>query len=164
MRGLGADRVIDYTKEDFTQGPERYDLMVSIAGSRSWSECVRLLEPKATLVAVGTSSAHSLGGILGHAAHMRLRSIGASQRLVIFLARIRQADLLVLRQLLQSGKVTPVIDRRYPLSQGAEDWLTSGPARARQDRSQPLIALWSGGSASWAGIARRMRGAGGAMT
>ena len=133
LRALGADRVIDYTREDFTQGPERYDLMVDIAGSRSWSECTRVLDAKATLVAVGTSSAHTLGGILGHAAHLRLRSIGASQRLVIFLARIRQADLLALQLLLESGKVTPVIDRRYPLSHAAEAlaYLQGGHARGK---------------------------------
>lgn len=133
VRRLGVGRVIDYTKEDFTQGLEHYDLMVDIAGSRSWSECARVLEPQATLVAVGTSSAHTLGGILCHAAHMRLRSIGASQRLVIFLARIRQADLLLLQQLLQSGKLTPVIDRRYPLNQAAKAlaYLRAGHARGK---------------------------------
>jgi NADPH:quinone reductase-like Zn-dependent oxidoreductase len=133
VRSLGAGRVIDYTKEDFTEGSERYDLMVDIAGSHSWPECARVLESEATLVAVGTSSAHTLGKVLGHAAHLRLRSIGASRRLVIFLARIRQADLLVLQRLLESGKLTPVIDRRYPLSQaaGALAYLQAGHARGK---------------------------------
>lgn len=107
--------------------------MVDIAGSRSWSECARVLDPNATLVAVGTSSVHTLGAILGHAAHLRLRSIGASQRLVIFLARIRRADLLALQLLLESGKVTPVIDRRYPLSHAAEAlaYIPGGHARGK---------------------------------
>jgi NADPH:quinone reductase-like Zn-dependent oxidoreductase len=118
-RSLGADTVVDYTREDFTRGRQRYDLMLDIAGNRSWSECRRVLEPGATLVAVG-GSAHTVFGAWGtlrHFAWVRLASIFSSQRAVLFIASVSRADLLVLRDLLETGRIRTVIDRRYPLEE-----------------------------------------------
>src|SRR4029077_9714329 len=66
VRGIGADTVIDYTKQDFTRGGQRYDLMLDIAGTRSWSECRRVLGPKASLVVVGGPSSNRLLGPMSH--------------------------------------------------------------------------------------------------
>ncbi len=117
---LGADRVIDYTQEDFTRSDQRYDLMLDIAGSRSWSECRRVLNPRATLVMVGAPKATRLLGPLGHIVKVRLAALRSSQRVVFFVAKFNKADMVVLRELLENGKVTPVIDRRYELSEVAD--------------------------------------------
>jgi NADPH:quinone reductase-like Zn-dependent oxidoreductase len=115
VRSLGADHVVDYTREDFTRGGRRYDLLLDVAGSRSWRECRRVLERKATLVVVGGPETSRWLGPLGHIGGMLLASRGASQRVVFFVAKFDRQDLLVLSELLEAGTVTPVIDRQYPL-------------------------------------------------
>jgi len=120
VRSLGADHVVDYTREDFTRSDRRYDLMLDIAGSRSWSECRRVLDPHATLVMVGAPKATRLLGPLGHIVKVRLASLRSSQKVVFFVAKFNKADMVVLRDLLEAGNVTPVIDRRYELSEIAE--------------------------------------------
>ena len=116
-RSIGADRVIDYTQEDFTRSGERYDLMLDVVGNRSWSECRRVLNPHATLVMVGGPKTNPLIGPLGHVVKVRLASLRSNQKVVFFLAKTNKADLAVLRDLLEAGKVTPVIDERYELNQ-----------------------------------------------
>ena len=118
-RSIGADRVIDYAQEDFTRGGQRYDLMIDIAGNRPWSECKRVLEPEGTLVAVGGSAHTVFGGgqTLRHFAGVRLASVGGSRKVIVFIAKLNTEDLLVLQELMAAGKVTPVIDRRYELSE-----------------------------------------------
>jgi NADPH:quinone reductase-like Zn-dependent oxidoreductase len=113
VRSIGADRVIDYTHEDFTRSGQRYDVMLDIAGNRAWSECRRVLNPKATFVAVGTRT-------LGHLVTVRLASVGGSRKVVLFIAKMNKADLVVLQDLLEAGRVTPVIDRQYELSEVPE--------------------------------------------
>jgi NADPH:quinone reductase-like Zn-dependent oxidoreductase len=120
VRSLGADHVIDYTREDFTRSERRYDLMLDIAGSRSWSECRRVLDPLATLVMVGAPKATRLLGPLGHIVKVRLAALRSSQKVVFFIAKFNKADMVVLRELLENGKVTPVIDSRYELSEIAD--------------------------------------------
>ena len=119
-RSLGADHVIDYTHEDFTRSDRRYDLMLDIAGSRSWSACRRVLNPQATLVIVGAPKGNPLLGPLGHIVKVRLAAVRSSRKVVFFVAKLNQADMVVLRELLEAGKVTPVIDRRYELSEIAD--------------------------------------------
>jgi len=119
-RSIGADHVVDYTREDFTRSDERYDLMLDVAGSRSWSECKRVLTPQATLVIVGGPKTNRLLGPLGHLVKVRLAAVGSSQKVVFFIARFNKPDMAVLRELLESGKVTSVIDRRYELSEIAD--------------------------------------------
>jgi NADPH:quinone reductase-like Zn-dependent oxidoreductase len=117
VRSLGAEHVIDYTKEDFTRGDRRYDLMLDVAGSRSWSACRRVLNPQATLVIVGAPKGNRLLGPLSHIVKVRLAALRSSRKVVFFIAKFNKADMVVLRELLEEGKVTPVIDRRYELSE-----------------------------------------------
>ena len=121
VASIGADRVIDYTREDFTRAGRRYDVLVDIAGNRPLPETRRVLAPKGVLVAVGGPNRGRWIGPLGRSGRMALVSPAVSQRMVFFfLAHQNKADLAVLRELLETGKVTPVIDRTYPLSETAE--------------------------------------------
>ena len=133
VRSLGADHVVDYTREDFTRSGRRYDLLLDMAGSRSWSDCRRVLARDATLVLVGGPKTSPWFGPLGHVAGVRLASLRASQKVVFFVANFDRADLLVLQELLEAGKVTPVIDRRYDLNElpAALTYLGEGHARAK---------------------------------
>jgi len=132
-RSLGADRVIDYTREDFTRSDERYDLLLDVAGSRSWSTCKRVLAPQATVVVVGGPKKNRLLGPLGHVVKFRLAAVGSSRKVVFFIAKLNKPDMEVLRELLESGKVTPVIDRRYDLGEIADAlrYMGGGHAKAK---------------------------------
>jgi NADPH:quinone reductase-like Zn-dependent oxidoreductase len=131
VRSLGADHVIDYTREDFTRSDRRYDLMLDIAGSRSWSECRRVLNPQATLVMVGAPKGNRLIGPLSHIVKVRLAALRSSQNVVFFVANLNKADMAVLRDLLEAGKVTPVIDGRYDLSQTVDALRYMGEGHAQ---------------------------------
>jgi NADPH:quinone reductase-like Zn-dependent oxidoreductase len=133
VRSLGADRVIDYTHEDFTHGEERYDLILDVAGSRPWSELKRVLDAGGTVVVVGGPSTNRWLGPVSHLVKIRLAAIGGSRTAVNFVASINQEDLVVLQELLEAGKVTPVIDRTYPLSEAAEAmrYLEEGHVRGK---------------------------------
>ena len=130
-RSLGADHVIDYTREDFTRSDEHYDLMLDVAGSRSWSECKRVLHPEATVVLVGGPKSNRLLGPIGHVAAMRLGSVRGSRKVVFFVATFNKPDMQTLRELLASGKMTPAIDRRYALSEIADAFHYLGEGHAR---------------------------------
>ena len=114
-RSLGADRVVDYVQEDFTRGGERYDLMIDIAGTRSWRGCTRVLASSATVVVVGGPRANRFLGPLGHAVGMKLGSLFGGRKAVFFVARFNRPDMQTLRELLESGKVRPAISDRFPL-------------------------------------------------
>jgi NADPH:quinone reductase-like Zn-dependent oxidoreductase len=133
VRSLGADHVVDYTREDFTRSGRRYDLLLDVAGSRSWSDCKRVLGRDATLVLVGGPKTSPWFGPLGHVAGVRLASLRASQKVVFFIAKFNREDFLVLRELLEAGKVTPVIDRQHALAElpAALRYLGEGHARAK---------------------------------
>jgi NADPH:quinone reductase-like Zn-dependent oxidoreductase len=130
-RSIGADSVIDYTREDFTRGEVRYDLIVDIAGSRSWSEYRRVLKPKATVVVIGGPSSDNWLGPLRHVIRMRLGSMRGGQKVAFFVASLRKADLELLRELLESGKVKPVIDKRYALGEAVEAFRYLGEGHAK---------------------------------
>ena len=134
-RALGADRVIDYTREDFTRSGERYDLFLDVAGSRSWSECRRLLNPDSTFVVVGARRRGKgrLIGPLGHVVKIKVASLRADQKVVFFIAKLTAEDLLVMNELVEAGKVTPVVERRYPLSETAAalNYLGEGHAQGK---------------------------------
>jgi len=130
-RSIGADHVVDYTREDFTRSEQRYDLMFDNAGSRSWSECKRVLNPQATVVLVGGQMGNRLLGPLGHVIRMRLAATLSSRKAVFFIAKFNSADMEVLRELLEAEKVTPVIDRRYELSEAADAFRYVGEGHAR---------------------------------
>jgi NADPH:quinone reductase-like Zn-dependent oxidoreductase len=133
VRSLGADHVIYYTREDFTRNKQKYDLIFQLAGTHSPSECRRALTAKGTLV---LSSGESNGRWLGPVARIiraQVLSPFVSQKMVSFTVRPNKEDLQSLKQLIESGKLTPVIDRTYPLSETAEAlrYLESGRARGK---------------------------------
>jgi NADPH:quinone reductase-like Zn-dependent oxidoreductase len=128
---LGADRVIDYRQEDFTRRSERHDVMLDIAGSRSLSEMRHVLTPKATIVLVGGRMTYRGLGPIPHLARTILAGIGRSQKLAFFVAKINADDLALLAQLLESGDVRSVIDRKYELSQIVEALTYFGEGHAR---------------------------------
>jgi len=116
VRSIGADRVIDYTVDDFTQGGRRYDLILQLAGTRSPSECRRALTVRGTLVL--SSGDGRMSGI-GRTLAATVSSPFVSQRLVAWLARMNGADLEALAGFVEAGQVTPVIDRTYALGETA---------------------------------------------
>ena len=130
---IGADRVIDYTRADYTSSGLRYDLLIDIAGNRTLAECRRVLTPAGVMVGVGGPDKGRWIGPAARAVQMLALSPLVSQRLVVFLAQQRRDDLGVLRDLIEAGKVAPVIDRTYPLSEVAKAiaYLETGHARGK---------------------------------
>jgi len=118
-RLLGADHVIDYTKADFTRNGQRYDLLFDVVGSRWWFEYKRVLTPNATVVIVGGPRTPLIGP-LSHVIQMHLFSLGSSRKVAFFVAKFKREDLLALKDLLETGKVKPFVERTYPLTQVAE--------------------------------------------
>jgi NADPH:quinone reductase-like Zn-dependent oxidoreductase len=133
VASIGADHVIDYTRKDFTDGKGQYDLLLDIAGSRSLSETRQVLVPDGVLVMVGGPDRGHWVGPLSRTAKMAVLSPVVSQRMVFFLAQQNKADLTVLRELIDVRKITPVIDRTYPLGQAADAirYLEQGHARGK---------------------------------
>jgi NADPH:quinone reductase-like Zn-dependent oxidoreductase len=132
-RSLGADEVIDYTKQDFTRSGQRYDLILDVASSGSLSSRTRVLEPNGTLVGVGSADDAGTASIVAGLLETAVRSRLGSQKMPFFLAKNSKEDLLVLTELIEAGKVRPVIDRTYPLSETAEAirYVEAGHARAK---------------------------------
>src|SRR5690348_7246835 len=121
VRSLGAANVIDYTEEDFTKGSERFDLIVDVASSHSFASCRRVLEPTGTYVTTGAAAVqHRRAGSLrafGHFFVTRMMAIGGNQKVVsLFIASLNRDDMAFLGELLESGKLVPVIDRCYDLA------------------------------------------------
>jgi NADPH:quinone reductase-like Zn-dependent oxidoreductase len=115
VRSLGADHVIDYTQQDFTRTGERYDLILEMAGNRSLADLRRALTPKGTLVLVGGSGGKWFMGT-GRTLRAVVVSLFVRQRLRSFFSKPKRTDLVVLKELIEAGKVTPVIDRTFPLN------------------------------------------------
>jgi NADPH:quinone reductase-like Zn-dependent oxidoreductase len=132
VRTLGADDVVDYTKEDFARRGDRYDAILDVAANRSLSDLRRALAPNGILVLVG---ADKRGGtaIFTRIASAFVRSRILKQRIVFFVAKPTLEDLVVLKELMEAGKVRPAIDRTYPLSEGVEAvrYVGTGQARAK---------------------------------
>jgi NADPH:quinone reductase-like Zn-dependent oxidoreductase len=120
VRSLGADHVVDYTREDFTRSGEQFDLLFDNAGSRSWRECSRVLKPHATVVLVGGQMGSRLFGPVGHMIKMRVAGMFSGRKAGFLMAKFNKDDMEVLRVLLEDGKLKPVIDRRYELSEAAD--------------------------------------------
>jgi NADPH:quinone reductase-like Zn-dependent oxidoreductase len=116
VRSIGADDVIDYTREDFTDGTRHWDLIVDTAGRRPLSELRRALTAKGTLVIVGgDGGGRWTGGFFRGVLRAPIVSLFVSQRLRGLATKIGQQDLVALSELVEAGTVTPVIDRTYPL-------------------------------------------------
>jgi NADPH:quinone reductase-like Zn-dependent oxidoreductase len=122
VRSIGADHVIDYTREDFTRNGERYDVVFDLVGNRSLTELRRALTPEGTLVLSGggVSSGGSLIGPVGLMIRGQVLSRFVRHRLLVLAAKPSKENLAALRELAESGKVAPVIDRTYPLSETPE--------------------------------------------
>ncbi|HEV8714517.1 MAG TPA: NAD(P)-dependent alcohol dehydrogenase, partial [Candidatus Binatia bacterium] len=119
VRSIGADHVVDYTQEDFTKRGQRYHLIFDCVGNHSLSACRRVLTPKGIYIAVG-GPAGSVIGLLAHWIAALVLSRFVSQKFVSFIARSSKEDLTIMRELMAAGKVTPVVDRRYRLSEVPE--------------------------------------------
>jgi len=136
VRSLGADHVIDYTKEDFSKGDQRYDVILDNVANHSLSECRGVLNPNGKYVLIGGGGVNEsrwLGPGLTHAFKAMFLSKFVSQQMGMMLAELNQNDLTFLADLMQSGKVTPVIDKRYKLSElpQAIEYLEQGHARGK---------------------------------
>ena len=130
VRSIGADQVIDYTQEDFTQNEQRYDLILAVNGYHPISDYKRALNPSGIYVAAGGSMAQVfqallLGPLISMRGNKKMGSMGV--------AKINKKDLVFMNELLETGKVVPVIDRRYPLSEVAEAlrYLEEGHAQGK---------------------------------
>ena len=130
-RQLGADRVFDYTSEDFTRSGARYDVLFDNAGNRSWRSMRRVLAPTATVVLVGGPRRRRLFGPLGHIVRIKLAAKLGRRTASFFIAKPNRADLAALRELLESGQVRPVVEQRYELAQIAEAMRGMGEGHAR---------------------------------
>jgi NADPH:quinone reductase-like Zn-dependent oxidoreductase len=132
-RSLGADRVVDYTKEDFTKLGVQHDLMLDIAGSRSFLDCRKVLTPEATVVLIGGRMTYRGLGPLPHLGATILKSRFRSQTVTFFVAKVTTEDLTYLAGLLEAGTLKSVIDRRYELSEApvALAYLGEGHAKAK---------------------------------
>jgi NADPH:quinone reductase-like Zn-dependent oxidoreductase len=120
MRSIGADHIIDYTREDFTQNGVHYDLIVDSSGTQSLRQYRRALAPTGIYVLAGnTDKGHWLGPLTGFGV-MIIESKFVSQKLATVMAHLTGADLVVLAELVHEGKIKPVIDRRYSLDQVAD--------------------------------------------
>jgi NADPH:quinone reductase-like Zn-dependent oxidoreductase len=116
-RSLGADHVIDYTREDFTRDGALYDVLLDVSGTNSWSQYRRVMNPHATLVMVGAPGGNRFVGPLAHIARVKLAAWRGSQKAVFFVAKLNRPDMEFLRELLESGKVKPVVEKRYELAE-----------------------------------------------
>jgi NADPH:quinone reductase-like Zn-dependent oxidoreductase len=130
-RSLGADHVIDYTKEDFTRNGKRYDLLLDVAGSRAWSECKRVLKPKANFVIEGAPKGNRVIGPLGLIIKTRLASLGASQKVIFLIASFRRDDFPLLKDMFERGQVKPVVEQTYPFEKISDAMRHLGTGHAK---------------------------------
>jgi NADPH:quinone reductase-like Zn-dependent oxidoreductase len=127
-RALGADRVIDRTREDFTRGDERYDVIADVAGGHSWRAIRRALKPDGRLIIVGAHGSHRQ---LLHIAAVWLASRFSQRSVKFFVANFNKPDLQALADLLESGELKPAIDRTYQLSEAQDALRTFGEGHVR---------------------------------
>lgn len=135
VRSLGADRVIDYTKEDFTKGDQKYDVILDNVANHSLSEFRRILTPNGKYVMIGGGGANEQGvfGVMLRPLKAMVLSKFVDQQMGMMLADSNQKDLSLLAEMVESGKMKPVIDRRYKLSEVPEAirYLEEGHARGK---------------------------------
>jgi NADPH:quinone reductase-like Zn-dependent oxidoreductase len=133
VRSIGADEVIDYTKQDFTETDKRYHQVFDCVWTHSLKASGRILEPGGTYVIVGGPVSKGMFRFLFRVAKASLASKFGSKKFLLFMANANNADLIVTRDLLASGKLKPIIDRRYPLEEtpDAMRYLEEGHARGK---------------------------------
>lgn len=132
VRSIGADHVVDYTQQDFTQGEQRYDLIFDNVENRSLSDCRRVLAPQGTLILNSGTGAQGMA-LLVRLVKPLLLSPFVSQNLCRYLSTPNHADLVVLKELVEAGQVTPMIDRTFPLEETADaiGYIETGHARGK---------------------------------
>ena len=133
VRSIGADRVIDYTREDCAQSERRYDLILDVGGNSSLARLRRVLAPEGTLIIVGGEGGGRWLGGTDRQLRATILSRFVDQKLGTFVARQNRKDLILLKKLVESGKLAPVIDRTYPLAEAPEAirYLAEGHARGK---------------------------------
>jgi NADPH:quinone reductase-like Zn-dependent oxidoreductase len=134
VRSIGADHVIDYTQEDFTKGGPHYDLIFDLVANHSLSACRRVLSPRGIYIGAGiVGLGGSMSGLLARLFKRLVLSWFVSQKLITFMAKLSKEDLAIMGELMEAGKVTPVIDRCYRLSEVPEAirYLEQGHARGK---------------------------------
>jgi NADPH:quinone reductase-like Zn-dependent oxidoreductase len=133
VRSIGADHIVDYTREDYLDGSKKYDLILDIGGNNRLSRLRRALTSKGTLVIVGGENGGSLTGGFGRQIRALLVSMFVSQRLTMLASKERYTDLEALSPFLENGQVVPVIDRTYPVTEvrAAMRHLEAGLARGK---------------------------------
>ena len=133
VSSIGADHVIDYTREEFAEPGRRYDVILDIGGNRPLADLRQALTRRGTLVIVGGEHGDKWVGGMGRPLWALVLSRFVSQRMAMFIAEVRREDLLYLKDLVESGSVTPVIDRTYPLADAREAvrYLEQGRARGK---------------------------------
>src|SRR5438874_8770275 len=135
VRSLGADHAIDYTKEDFAKGDQRYDVILHNVPNHSLAECRRILNPKGKYVMIGGGGPNDSRwvGPFGRIIHALLLSPFINQKMGMMMADANHNDLTLLADMMQSGKLKPVIDRTYKLSEVPEAirYLEEGHARGK---------------------------------
>lgn len=129
-RALGADHVIDYTKEDFTRNGKKYDLLLNVNGGRSWADYKRALKPDATFVLIGGPKTELIGP-LSLLVKMKVAMLGASQKFVFFTAQFNRADMQTLKELIESGKVKPFVEKAYPMTRIVDAMTHLGTGHAK---------------------------------
>ena len=132
VRSIGADHVFDYTKQDYTKSGEQYDLIIDNVGNRSLLANRAVMKPEGIMVMLGGSKGNWVGPIIGPL-KASLLSPFVSQKFLMIMAQLDSEDLAILADLMQAGTVTPVIDRRYPLSEVADAiaYIEEGHARGK---------------------------------
>ncbi len=133
VRSIGADHVIDYTQDDFTQSGQHYDLILDNVAGHSLSDLRRTLTASGTLIPNNGTSGGRWIGTVGRLLKAAVMFVFVRQKLGQFVSKQKKEDLAVLKGLIESGKVTPVIDRTYPLSESAEalGYVAEGHARGK---------------------------------
>ncbi len=133
VRSIGADHVIDYTRNDFTKNGERYDVILDNVANHSLADCRRALTPDGILLTNNGTSGNRWIGPLGRMAAAAVLSLFVRKQRPPFYAPVRKRDLVDLKKLIEAGKVTPVIDRTYPLSEtgDAMGYIGEGHARGK---------------------------------
>jgi NADPH:quinone reductase-like Zn-dependent oxidoreductase len=130
-RALGADEVFDYTREDVSRSGRHFDVLMHVGGRMSWSGVRRVLAPHGRFVLAGASAGNSFLGPLGYFARMRLASLGGSRNAGFFIAKFNRPDLDTLRELIESGRVKPVVEKHFELTEAADALRYMGEGHVR---------------------------------
>ena len=130
-RVLGADDVVDYTREDITRSGRRFDLVLHVGGRMSWRRCKRMLAPEGKLVVAGASGGNRFTGPVSYLGRIKLASWRSSHEVVLFVAKFNRQDLDTLRELLESGRVKPFVEKVYGLAEAPDALRHLGEGHAR---------------------------------